>query len=138
MKVCVIANSLVNFILILLHMKQSSCITIDRESRDIIDSLAINNCDSIRKTFIQQGRCKCAEIASIASTDTAGIGCIRNKDIDRRKYTRILFNSLLFFFIKNVAVLSLLFLFKLIHWKQSTQSSQLLLMKAYGVVLDDM
>ena len=96
MKICVISSSLENMILILLYMESSFCVMISRELVDISDSLDSNNCESISRSFTERGRCKCVSVSSIVSTDTGEIACIRNKDIDRSKYTGILLYSLLF------------------------------------------
>ena len=64
----------------------------------MIDLLNGNNCESILNSFIERQRCKCSfgAGASIVSTNTNRIACIRNEDIDKGKYTGILFNSPLF------------------------------------------
>ena len=98
MKICVMSNSLVNVILVLLYIESCRSFTIDRELRDISDSLDANNCNSIVQSYVVGGRrCRCDGISSsIVSTDTGLIHCIKNKDIDISKYTGTLLYSLLF------------------------------------------
>ena len=88
MKDCVIPNSLVNVILILLYVESYCCVKIDRESRDISDTLNQSNCDGISSAyFIGGGRCTCVTFSSILSTNTGRIACIRNRNIDKSKHT---------------------------------------------------
>ena len=78
----------VNVILFLLYMESYCCFKIDRGLKDISDSLDVdNNCNSIERSFVQHGRCKCDSIASIASINTGPLKCIADKEIDESKYT---------------------------------------------------
>ena len=82
------SKSLVNVILLLLYIESYYCFTIYREFRDESDTLDASNCNGIFNTYFEQGRCKCgiSQEASIVSTNTAQIACVRNNDIDKSKY----------------------------------------------------
>ena len=62
---------------------------IDKEKRDRTDSLTQRNCDGIYQSAFEAGRCRCVLSggSSIVSTETGGIACVSNKDIDISKYT---------------------------------------------------
>ena len=79
----------VNIILFLLYMELSCCleIKIDRELRDISDLLDASNCESIKKSHIERGRCRCGATASIASINKGPISCINNNELEKSKYT---------------------------------------------------
>ena len=96
MKICVIPNSLVNVILILLYVKSDFCVKIDRELRDASDLLYKSNCESIKRVFIERGRCSCSIDSGIVSRNTGPIECIPSKIIAKSKHTWICFYSLLF------------------------------------------
>ena len=117
MKIGAISKLPLNVTLLLLYMDLCCCFAIDRELRDMSDSLDVNNCDSILRTFsIQSRKCKCdLSRGSISSTNTGQIACIKNRDIGSSKYTWILLYLLLFSWRKIVTVLSLLFWFVIIH-----------------------
>ena len=89
MKISVISNSLVNVIILLLCIESCCFFKIDRELRDTSDSWDINNCNSIRRTFLENGRCRCSfsQGSSILSTNTGQIGCTMNSHIDSGKNT---------------------------------------------------
>ena len=87
MKICVIPNSLVNVILILLYVKSDFCAKIDRELRDASDLLYKSNCESIKRAFIERGRCRCSIDFSIVSRNTGPIECIPSKIIAKSKHT---------------------------------------------------
>lgn len=91
MKISVISNSLVNVIILLLCIESCCFFKIDRELRDTSDSWDINNCNSIRRTFLENGRCRCSfsQGSSILSTNTGQIGCTMNSHIDSGKNTWI-------------------------------------------------
>ena len=82
------SKSLTNIIFMFLYM-ESCCsnIKIDRDKQDKIDSLNQRNCDGISQGSFAAQRCKCtsADESSVASTNTVGIACVSNTQIDRSK-----------------------------------------------------
>ena len=91
MKISLISTSLVTVFLLFLCMESCCSFTIDRDSRDTSDSLNMNNCNNIRQSFIDAGRCACdLSFSSVVSTVTGGLACVANRNIDTRKYTLIL------------------------------------------------
>ena len=99
MKISVKSKSLVNIILFLLYMESCYCVVrIDRDSPDISDLVDINNCNSIQKSNIEKGRCKCSigVASSIVSTNTGQLSCVANGNIDSSKYTWMFYYPVLF------------------------------------------
>ena len=127
MKIGVRSKSLVNIILLLFYIESYTCFTIYRTSRDESDSLDTHNCESIDGTFsVQAGRCKCEiSSASIVSTNTGQIACVKNTDIGKSKYTRMLLYSVFSIYSRKIVTM-LSFYFsshQLVHYRVPNPSS---------------
>ena len=103
------SKSPVNIILFVLYVESCCCFTIDRESRDVSDSLDKDNCDSINQSFSESGRCRCSTESSIVSKNTGPIACVLDNNIDKSKYTSVSPYSVLFSLKNFLTMLSLLF-----------------------------
>ena len=91
MKIGARSKSLGKIILFLLYMEsfKTVAVKIYRELRDVTDLVSQNmQCDLIRRSFYQNGRCRCSSLSSIVSTDTGKLECIGDQFIgSRSKYT---------------------------------------------------
>ena len=88
MQTSVRSKSLTNIIFMFLYVKSCcSNIKIDRDEQDKIDTLNQLNCDGISQGSFEAQRCKCtsADESSVASTNTVGIACVSNTQIDGSK-----------------------------------------------------
>lgn len=87
MKIIIRENGLFSIVITLFCMESCCCIRIDREDKDIIDTLANNHCNDISTAFVEGKRCRCSLGAgsSIASIVPEDIECIINRQIDRSK-----------------------------------------------------
>ena len=72
-------------------MELCRSIRLDRQFVDKVDFFDTRSCEGITNAFVESNRCRCSIFSSsVVSRDTRQIACIRDKEIDRSKYSLIL------------------------------------------------